>query len=229
MVERSPLRWTRTEPGGDHDPDSADGPRQPSVPEPRRRFRNIRIGAGRVESGLHRAGGGHRAGVTDSVAPPLAVDDLGNALTSFVSGREGAPPGDAPLPFALVALWHRRRVLMVFDRFRQSWELPGGRIEQGESPRQAAVRELLEETGQVPDGKLRFAGYAGFTLAPGRRAEYGALFAGCSAGVLDFQQNEEIVDIRWWDLREALPGRVQLLDAHLARLTWDPAFSRPTP
>ncbi|MGW7693821.1 NUDIX domain-containing protein [Streptomyces asiaticus] len=39
---------------------------------------------------------------------------------------------------------------MVFDRFRQSWELPGGRIEAGESPRQAAARELLEETGQEP-------------------------------------------------------------------------------
>ncbi|MFJ7493325.1 NUDIX hydrolase [Streptomyces sp. NPDC097727] len=132
----------------------------------------------------------------DSVVPSLAVDDLGNALTSFDGGREGAPPGDAPLPLASVAPWHRRRVLMVLDRFSQSWELSGGRIEQGESPRQAAVRELLEESGQVPDGKLRFVGHAGFTPAPDRRAEYGALFTGCSASVLDSQQIEEIADIR---------------------------------
>ncbi|MEV7061062.1 hypothetical protein AB0407_36895 [Streptomyces microflavus] len=26
---------------------------------------------------------------------------------------------------------------MVFDRYRQSWELPGGSIEENESPRQA--------------------------------------------------------------------------------------------
>ncbi|WP_409350829.1 NUDIX hydrolase [Streptomyces tauricus] len=110
--------------------------------------------------------------------PPLAVDDRGNTLVSFTRGAEDAPPRDAPLPAALVAIWHADRVLMVFDRFRQGWELPGGRVEKGESPRQAAARELLEESSQEPDGPLRFIGYAGFVLVPDRRAEYAALFAG---------------------------------------------------
>ncbi|MFD7136480.1 NUDIX hydrolase [Streptomyces sp. NPDC059894] len=158
----------------------------------------------------------------DSTLPPLAVDDRGNALVVFVPGAEGTPPGDAPLPAALVAVWHADRVLMVFDRFRQGWELPGGRIEEGETPRQAATRELLEESGQEPDGPLRFIGYAGFVLAPDRRAEYAALFAGRATSPRDFQPNEEIAAVRWWDLREALPARVQLLDAHLARLTREP-------
>lgn len=108
---------------------------------------------------------------------------------------------------------------MVFDRFRQSWELPGGRIDPGESPRRAAARELLEETGHTPAGRLRFAGYAGFALAPDRRAEYGALYTGHSAGLSEFEPNDEIAAIRWWDLQETLPGRVQPLDVHLARLT----------
>ncbi|MFJ1811223.1 NUDIX domain-containing protein [Streptomyces sp. NPDC088157] len=47
---------------------------------------------------------------------------------------------------------------MALDRFRQHWELPGGRVEEGESPRQATVRELLEESGQQPNGSLRFIG-----------------------------------------------------------------------
>jgi 8-oxo-dGTP diphosphatase len=151
--------------------------------------------------------------------PPLVVDDRGNALISFAPGAEGAPPRDAPLPAALVAVWHADSVLMVFDRWRQGWELPGGRVEDGESPRQAAVRELLEESGQKPDGPLRFIGYAGFVLAPDQRAEYAALFAGRTTIVRDFQANEEIAAIRWWNLREALPGHVQPLDAYLARLT----------
>jgi 8-oxo-dGTP pyrophosphatase MutT (NUDIX family) len=123
----------------------------------------------------------------------------------------------------LVALWHADRVLLVLDRYRGHWELPGGRIEDGESPRQAAARELSEEGGQVSDGPLRFIGYAGFVLAPDRRAEYAALFAGSTTTIRDFRSNEEIMAIRWWnpDSREPLPAGVHPLDAHLARLTRD--------
>ncbi|MFI7316991.1 NUDIX domain-containing protein [Streptomyces venezuelae] len=85
--------------------------------------------------------------MTDSAARPLVVDDRGNALACFSRGTESVASGDAPMPLALMALWHNGKVLMVFDRFRQSWELPGGMIEPGETPRQAAVRELMEETG----------------------------------------------------------------------------------
>lgn len=164
-----------------------------------------------------------------SRVPPLAVDDRGNALVSFVRGAENTPPSDAPLPAALVALWHADRVLMVFDRFRQGWELPGGRVEQGETPRQAAARELLEESGQEPDGPLRFVGYAGFVLAPDRRTEYAALFAGRVADIREFRATTEIAAVRWWNLRDVLPGRVQHLDAHLARLTRESGSSPSHP
>lgn len=151
---------------------------------------------------------------------PLPVhDDDGNALISFATGAEDTPPDDAPLPLALVALWHGDRVLMAFNHFRQAWELPGGLIDPGETPRQAAERELLEETGHVPEGRLHFAGFAYFTLAPDGRCEYGALFSGRGADVSrSFRPNDEIEAVRWWDLREPLPGRLQPLDAHLAEL-----------
>ncbi|GGM06650.1 DNA mismatch repair protein MutT [Streptomyces fumigatiscleroticus] len=162
--------------------------------------------------------GKHRS-VTSFEDQPLAVDGRGNALLSFVGGDETTPPGDAPLPAAVVALWRGGRVLMVFNRYRQFWELPGGRIEEGETPRRAAMRELLEESGQEPGGPLRFIGYAGFVLAPDQRAEYLALFAGHCARVRRFTAGEEIAAMRWWNLLETLPGHVQPLDAHLAALT----------
>ncbi|MFF4693458.1 NUDIX domain-containing protein [Streptomyces sp. NPDC001307] len=168
----------------------------------------------------------HEAGkhqwMIDRMAKPLVADDHGNALAVFDRDTEGVAPTDAPMPAALVALWHAGRVLMVFDRFRQSWELPGGMIESEETPRQAATRELLEETGQSPDTPLRFVGYAGFVLAPDQRAEYAALFAGRITNPRGFRANDEISATCWWDLHEPLPGRVQPLDAYLARLTQDP-------
>ncbi|MGW3405059.1 NUDIX hydrolase [Streptomyces zhihengii] len=156
--------------------------------------------------------------MTTSSDEPLAADGRGNALISFARDGEATPPQDAPVSAALVALWRAGRVLMVFDRYRQSWELPGGGLEQSESPRRAAERELMEESGQRPDGRLRFVGWARFVLAPDRRVEHLALYAGSCTAPRAFEPTEEIAAVHWWDLREPLPGYVQPLDAYLAAL-----------
>ena len=46
-------------------------------------------------------------------------------------------------------IWRHR---FITDRW--GWEIPGGRVEEGEDPAEAAARELLEETGWRP-GPLR--------------------------------------------------------------------------
>jgi 8-oxo-dGTP pyrophosphatase MutT (NUDIX family) len=50
---------------------------------------------------------------------------------------------------ALVAVWVRDRVLMLRLSYRRDMCLPGGGIERGETPEQAALRELREEVGLV--------------------------------------------------------------------------------
>ena len=46
---------------------------------------------------------------------------------------------------AMVALWHDGRVLLVRSSYRRACTLPGGFMHRGESSRDAAARELLEE------------------------------------------------------------------------------------
>ncbi len=69
---------------------------------------------------------------------------------------------------ALGLVVHRDRVLLHrrdarhIAEYDGGWELPGGRIEPGESPEQAAVREAREETGQ----QIRVEGLMPFTYHP---------------------------------------------------------------
>jgi 8-oxo-dGTP diphosphatase len=47
------------------------------------------------------------------------------------------------------------RVLLVKPTYKDGWEIPGGYVQEGESPRAAAIRELAEELGVAwPVGKL---------------------------------------------------------------------------
>jgi len=46
-----------------------------------------------------------------------------------------------------VAVWHRERVLLIRNSYRQVFSFPSGRRGRGEPPVQAAVRELHEEVG----------------------------------------------------------------------------------
>jgi 8-oxo-dGTP diphosphatase len=74
----------------------------------------------------------------------LAVREFDDASAWLAGAAEGAMP-----PFA-VEVWvfdpSFDRVLLVKHRWRD-WVPPGGTVEPGETPREAAVRELREETG----------------------------------------------------------------------------------
>lgn len=148
---------------------------------------------------------------------PLAMDDDGNILVAFHLAGEDVGVRDAPLAISLVVLWHGGCMLLVFNRQRACRELPGGMIDPGETPRQAAIRELHEESGyQIED--LTLAGFARFALGPEHRAEYAAIYTGRAAPGNTFAPNEEITAIAWWDGVTPLAGKVQPLDVCLGQL-----------
>ncbi|MFA6947894.1 MAG: NUDIX hydrolase, partial [Eubacteriales bacterium] len=68
------------------------------------------------------------------------------------------PSPDDALTFVVIAARIGDKFIYCKKRGRESWELPGGHIEPGESDAAAARRELYEETGLDGD-MLRLCGY----------------------------------------------------------------------
>ncbi|GAA2434444.1 NUDIX domain-containing protein [Streptomyces macrosporus] len=161
-------------------------------------------------------------GAASDGSAPLARGPLGMDLLGFHEEPEGTRFDDAPVGYVLVVLWRAGRLLMVRVRGRDCWELPGGGIEDGETPRRAAARELWEESGRrVAPDLLRFVGFARTSLRG--RVMYGAVYtaevdAGTD-GTPPFTPTEEIAAIHWRDGDEPLEGGVvQTVDEYLAAL-----------
>ncbi|MFC9063865.1 NUDIX domain-containing protein [Streptomyces harbinensis] len=154
---------------------------------------------------------------TDQQPHALATGPLDVRLLALEPGPEERTFGDAPVTYALVALRHEGRLLLVLERERGTWELPGGGIDPGETPRVAAARELREEAGQViaPEA-LRFVGFSKTAFAD-RPVAYGAVFAAETTAVRPFTPNEEIAAIHWWSGEPEIPGGLlQTVDTYLA-------------
>ncbi len=152
----------------------------------------------------------------------LAMDAHGNELTGFALGEPmSETSSSAPLTGALVIVTGPEGVLLVHDVWRDQWEVAGGGIEEGETPVQAAVREVAEESGQQLSA-LQRVGRASFRLSSNGLAEQAEVFKGEVREVAPFLGNEETDAICWWDGESPLPG-LGAIDAELIRRVLDAA------
>lgn len=95
--------------------------------------------------------------------------------------------------------------------------IPAGRIEKGESARQAAIRELFEETHQQVDD-IEFKGLFK-KKRPNGEIVYMAIFLCVKDRILPFikKDNDENGEIKLWDLKEDI-GYVDEIDLKIIEL-----------
>jgi 8-oxo-dGTP diphosphatase len=146
-------------------------------------------------------------------------DRAGNALTGLRFGAEDEltqPVVPLAMPASLVVVIHANTVLMMFDSWREQWELPGGMREKDETARQAAVRELHEETG-IQARNLTFAAVAEFDLVAPERRELLAIYHLHLQAVPTLTTNDEALDFQWWPPGSPIENDMSPLDAEIAR------------
>ncbi|HQU25895.1 MAG TPA: NUDIX hydrolase [Acidimicrobiales bacterium] len=124
-------------------------------------------------------------------------------------------PEDAPVDLiraaggvvTRVGLEDRVEVAVVYREARGDWTFPKGKLDEGETFEDAAVREVYEETG-LRCRITRFAGTTNYTHRKGRPKIVAYYLMEVADG--EFAPNDEVDELVW----------VPLVEVH-ERLTWD--------
>lgn len=142
------------------------------------------------------------------------VNERGERLVAIHAIDERATT--VRLSFALVVARLGTQVLLVHNRVKGVWELPGGWIGAGESAAECAVRELWEESGQVA---VDLCWCARLDLVPASGTHepgmfHGALYCADLMRATTFTPSDEIDVIGFWTAA-TLPANVSAIDAAL--------------
>ena len=150
----------------------------------------------------------------------LAKNRVGVELVNYYDIPEADIGEDryAPLTGAYAIIRVEDRFLLGYNKRRQQWEFPAGKIEVGEHPREAAIRELYEETHQKVDN-LQFYGL--FQIYDNRKKEYRfrALYYGELDVLAEFdgEQNEEMEKIMLWNGKDDV-GYIDEVDLKMVEI-----------
>ena len=128
----------------------------------------------------------------------IASNQQGYRLLAIVRGDEDDLERQyAPITAAFVVAKCDSKFLLGFNRHRNQWEAPAGRIEEGETARACATREFHEEACQVAH-ELRFECLAEMLRPTGER-KFTAVYSTLLLELAEFRENPEWVRITLWN------------------------------
>ena len=129
------------------------------------------------------------------------VNKSGYTLHGFIQGEEQELLSKhQPVTASVIIISVGENTLFGYNLNREQWELPGGRIESGETPLECAHRELAEESSQTLTS-LGFAGLA-HMQRPSGDYKYTALYCGQLEGLQGFVENDEWNQIKLRECNE---------------------------
>lgn len=118
-----------------------------------------------------------------------------------------------PLAGSYAVIKCDEKYLFCFNTWRKQWELPAGQREEHETPKECALRELYEETGQkVFD--LEFKGLLKSKKLIDNQVKYNPVYFTKVEKLQPFQKNDETSEIKLWDLISPI-GYIDELDLKL--------------
>ncbi len=99
----------------------------------------------------------------------------------------------------------RSAVLLILRRDVPVWVLPGGGIDAGESPEDASVREILEETGLTVKVERLIGHYTPVNRLTKRTNLYECSLYECSSFSSNLKHTEETLGAKFFPLNELPP------------------------
>ena len=102
------------------------------------------------------------------------------------------------------------KYLLCYNTLRKQWELPAGKREMDETPKDCAIRELYEETGQIVLD-IEFKGLLKVKNVINNEIKYNPVYFTTLEKLQPFQKNNETSEIRLWDLKQKI-GPIDEID-----------------
>ena len=147
----------------------------------------------------------------------LAKNKSGWKLLEYVDIKEKDIEKYSNVTGAYAILKVGDKYVVGYNGWRKQWELPAGGIDEGETAREAAIRELYEETHQRNE-QLVFRGLFKVEDAKGN-IKYQAIFTCQQDELIPFEHTEfdEMNEIMLWDMKEDI-GYVDECDVKIVRI-----------